>query len=585
MGRSTGGSAAAGRRARPAIVLVAALAMLVLLVPGTALASGQAKRHTGHVRRTHRHFTIRKHGELDCNGYSRRQVAIRADLACTDIRGLRGVSNDWTWHGRFFDNGHYIGHDEPDMTFLSSAAGSGNNVIWTETLPLDPSAAPTVGKPGSDVTHWFELSPAPWFSMAQCDSNSYPQLPCSPMSDENAPSGKAHGYPGAGGAFMEMQFYPPGFPPFADGVSCNDTQWCAALNIDSLECTLGFAHCNPNCTEPVNFAYIQTDGVPAGPPSPQKTNLSTFTPNGKTLLMNPGDHLWIHMWDAPVPGHPGQMAFKVEIKDLTSGKSGYMQASAENGFQNTSIVDCSGTPHNFEPEYNTAKQGNITPWAALRTDISTEYETGHFEPCTKVTDPIVISLFGMATDTVWTRCSGPYEAAGGSDSGSPEISDASCFPAGDTHGTLNTAPDEVTGCQDNLSQNGDLDFDGTPYWPDWPTSTTPGTFPGSFQQALPVTLGRQYGQYFMQTDLALSESTCSAGTPAGCAVPPPNAPGQFYPYWSRTGSGDSCTILFGNVSGPGIATMGKQAQYGTNQAATVGYPEFEGAPRSNAKCT
>ena len=37
-----------------------------------------------------------------------------------------------------------------------------------------------------------------------------------------------------GTAFMEMQFYPPGWVPWPPGVSCDATQWCAALTIDSL---------------------------------------------------------------------------------------------------------------------------------------------------------------------------------------------------------------------------------------------------------------------------------------------------------------------------------------------------------------
>jgi hypothetical protein len=53
-------------------------------------------------------------------------------------------------------------------------------------------------------------------------------------------------------------------------------------------CTFGFATCNNNCIEPVNFAYMQTNGVPAGPPSPQLANVNTFTPNRHTLMFNPG---------------------------------------------------------------------------------------------------------------------------------------------------------------------------------------------------------------------------------------------------------------------------------------------------------
>ncbi|TWP32920.1 hypothetical protein [Leekyejoonella antrihumi] len=57
------------------------------------------------------------------------------------------------------------------MTFLSNRPRSGDDVTWTETLGLgtDPAAAPTATAPGKDVSHWSELSPAPWFSMAMCD--------------------------------------------------------------------------------------------------------------------------------------------------------------------------------------------------------------------------------------------------------------------------------------------------------------------------------------------------------------------------------------------------------------------------------
>jgi hypothetical protein len=200
--------------------------------------------------------------------------------------------------------------------------------------------------------------------MAQCDPQSYPQTPCTPRSDSNAPRGE---FPGGGSAFQELQFYPPGFAPiWTDGISCDNTHWCAAMTIDSLACTLNFATCNTACIEPVNFALIQTNGVPEGPPSPQKANQATFTPNSNTLLMNPGDRVTVHMFDAPVPGEPGQMAFKAVVTDLTTGASGYMQASAKNGFQNTSMVDCSGKPFNFQPEYNTAKRQNITPWVRDR---------------------------------------------------------------------------------------------------------------------------------------------------------------------------------------------------------------------------
>ena len=104
---------------------------------------------------------------------------------------------------------------------------------------------------------------------------------------------------------MELQFYPPGFAPFADSISCDNTHWCSALTIDSLECTgNGMAPntCNNKCIEPVNFGFVQTNGVPTGPPSPQLSNLRTFTPNRHTLLMNPGDRITVQMFNAKIPG-------------------------------------------------------------------------------------------------------------------------------------------------------------------------------------------------------------------------------------------------------------------------------------------
>ena len=152
--------------------------------------------------------------------------------------------------------------------------------------------------PGRDVTHWFELSIAPWFSTTVCDPHSAPLLPCTPRSDRNAPHGK---YPGGGAAFVELQFYPPGFAPFSDSISCDNAHWCSALTIDSLECTgNGSGPCNNRCVEPVNFAFVQTNGVPTGPPSPQLSNQATFMPNRHTLLMNPGDNITVHMFDAKI---------------------------------------------------------------------------------------------------------------------------------------------------------------------------------------------------------------------------------------------------------------------------------------------
>ena len=212
-------------------------------------------------------------------------------MSCADVRGVDGE--------RFEESGRYVGHDEPSVRFVSNRPGSGNDITWVERLPRDPSALPGNRHPGSDVTHMFELTAAPWFSMQLCDPRSYPLSACTPRSDANAPSSS---FAGGGSAFMELQFYAPGFAPIMDAESCDNTHWCSALTIDSLECNLNFVTCNPNCTEPINFAFIQKDGLPAGPPAPNRYTTATFTPNRRTLLMNPGDWLRVRIFDARLAG-------------------------------------------------------------------------------------------------------------------------------------------------------------------------------------------------------------------------------------------------------------------------------------------
>ena len=107
-----------------------------------------------------------------------------------------------------------------------------------------------------------------------------------------------------------------------------------------------------------------------------------------------------------------------------------MQASAANGFATTSMADCSGTPFNFEPEYSTAKPGNIIPWAAIATDVSTEFETGHWESCTSLSDKLSSNPFDASDRTPdFNACAGPYETAS-DPGGGPEAGEANCYRAG-----------------------------------------------------------------------------------------------------------------------------------------------------------
>jgi hypothetical protein len=373
--------------------------------------------------------------------------------------------------------------------------------------------------------------------------------------------------------------------PRVDSISCSDSHWCAALTIDSVEATAA-KKINNNCVEPVNFAWIQTNGVPTGPPSPQLSNLATITPNSHTLKLNPGDVITTHMFDASIGG--GQHAFKITISDRTTHQSGFMVASAANGFMNTSVKDCTGTPFNFEPMYNTARPHNSITWSVLQSGILTQYEIGHFVPCTSITHQVTLQITPTVSDKTSLFCHGPYEAAGPSDPspGGQEPTDGVCYPRGDTHGVLHAAPDLVTGCEDNLTQNGDLDFDGTSYYADYPNRLAPGPFPSPFLQQQPTTTGgAMYPKIQFQTDLPASElTTCVPGNLKGCVAPPPGAPGHFYPFFTQAVVGGKCVWEFGNMHNG--ATFGGDAQY----AHLIPHGFFKGQfdlssfPRKNPQC-
>jgi hypothetical protein len=509
-------------------------------------------------------------GGLDCNGLSPIQHPVKQGLPCLDPHG--------PGNSRFEDNGHYIGHDEPSVRFISNQPGSGNNVTFNERLPVEPAKLPTVRHPGTDVTHSFELTVAPWFSTTVCDPHSAPLLPCTAQSDGNAPSGS---YPGAGAAFVELQFYPPGFAPFADNISCDNSHWCSALNIDSLECQgNGMAPntCNNQCVEPVNFAFVQTNGVPPGPPSPQLTNLATFTPNRHTLRMNPGDRITVRMFNAKIPGGH---ALEVREADLSTGQSGFMIASGANGFMHTNPFTCAGQRFNFQPEYNTARAQNVIPWGFGPYMINDQFEVGHFEPCRSVSGKATISLAKHVTDTYYNHCIGPYEPARDTAKAGLEPNDAPCYKFGDRHGGL-AAPNLVTGCPVFFNAIGDLDYDGTSYRADWPTSVQPNRYPSSFLQQQPTTVGgHQYPAIQFVTDASATElnTNCNTVTGAGCVLPP-KGPGHFYPFWTQAKVGGSCVWEFGNMRNGN--TFGQDAQYGSVTPDSMG--AFVGPVRPNPNC-
>ena len=527
-------------RVRVAVVLGVVVAMTVLV--GTGEAGGSV---TAGAR-----VQPNAIGELDCNGFSPIQRSVKPTMVCADP----AIS-----HQRFEDHEHYIGHDEPSLRFISSRPGSGSNVTWVERLPIEPHALPTTSDPRTDVTHSFELTVAPWFSMNLCDPNSDPQVHCTPRSDANAPRGR---FPGGGTAFMELQFYPPGFAPFSDSISCDNTHWCSALTIDSVECDAG-GTCNNNCIEPVNFAFIQTNGVPTGPPSPQESDLASVTPDAHTLMMNQGDRIVIHMFDARVRGGH---ALEITEKDLTNGRSGRMIASAANGFKNTSFADCSGAPFNFQPSYSTAKAANIVPWGFGPYNINTQFEIGHFEPCTTVTGRSTLT-FGPFVDTYYNVCHGAYEADSPPDTGLERGAERLAVLPQGRHPWRHRAAERGDRLRRVLRRGRRPRLRRHLLSRRLADSVRPNRHPSPFEQLTPSSGGQDYGKVQFVTDLSPSESSCNLTTGSGCAMPPPG-PGHFYPFWTRARVDGACVWEFGNMRNGN--TFGGDRQWGRVGPRTLG---------------
>jgi hypothetical protein len=318
---------------------------------------------------------------IDCNGFGLgAPSSTPANYMCTDIAaGDEGYPED---------NGHYVGHDEPDVGFYSTTPGSGNAVQYQVRLPVEPTAAPTGSRNGPIPT--YMLGPTFWFSMILCDNESYPEgtKSCPPNSDSNIqPAGFMPDH--AGTAVLELQFYPPGWPPFISQFSCDMTHWCASLHINSLQGSFNFQNVNPNCEEPTAFAFLTKSGRPIGPAGPDDFTDASFTPTPDVFTMNPGDKIQVTIHDTANGLFTG-------LRDLTTGGKGSMVASAGRGFRHI-LWDpvnhtCQGAPYSYHPMYSTS-QPIVGPsmlgdpgipqtsagWAAHTINDSFSWEVGHFE--------------------------------------------------------------------------------------------------------------------------------------------------------------------------------------------------------------
>jgi hypothetical protein len=488
---------------------------------------------------------------------------------------------------------YYVGHDEPAVLFYSNTPGAGFNNTYRLRLPKDPPLLPK--QDGSGGTWNFQLRPAFWFGMAMCDDQgdpnpggsptAGPNIPCKPHSDSNifdSPDPKSAHYIGRhpGTAFMEMQFYPPGwlFALFGQGTA---TQWTAALNIDSFQDNANTGqNNNPACQkitngEYVNFAFIQTDGkpFPPGSPSPLGPLVST---NDKTLLMNPGDELIVTIADT---AH----GLRVTVEDVTTGQTGFMTASEANGFASVRWdpdgTNCDFATHNlahdFHPAYATSSEHTRVPGAAHSYNIAFSDEIGHFEYCSSVDQEF-----------------GPCTSLKGKDK-KPGFDDLQCVDPGFL-AAFGLMP--IGGCFD-----GDADFDGVTYR----SNTWPGSFKDPVKDALfhtePVmfsspllTDSRGHAENFTRVAFEVDMPRIEFGTTPpcqrhlsnpsdphpghGCVNPPKGA--AFYPFYSTRLDESGCRWQEGGPFIPGTLD-----DFGGSSAAEFGpilalfYPAANAQPQ------
>jgi hypothetical protein len=476
---------------------------------------------------------------------------------------------DFPWFDNAVSHGvhinEYIGHDEPSVLFYGNAPGSGNDNSYSLTLPTDPPVKPS--QDGNGGTWNFQLRPTFWLGLDMCDDESapnpawsgaaYPNNPCTPDSDsnifasDNAGSAKYIGK-APGGAFMEMQFYPPGWVKWPVGNSCDATRWCAALNIDSFSedentGTPNNATClNSAGIEPVNFAYLTKDGTAttsADPLNGARFNLDPV----KDFFMNSGDKLQVHMYDTPA-------GFTVVVDDLTAGTQGKMVASTANGFASVkfdpSASSCTLVPHPFHPMYSTSSPKTRLFWTAHTANVSVSDEIGHFEYCSKVIASSPILKCGQG---------------GGFDTNNVDPQDDNyCLPV-PGFGSTKSSLIHVTGCLGVLGDS-DIDWDGVSYDArSWPGSNTNGTVghlitPSPLRFSSPTTTGGAnlnkvafenilprnedfrpddpFGgvQFNCQRHIA---NPADADPGLDCFNPPPQS--RVYPFYVTTRSGGICT--------------------------------------------
>ena len=487
-------------------------------------------------------------------------------IDCEYSRLCPDLANPETLYGS-----EYVGHDEPSLLFYSNVPGSGNRMQYNMTVPSDPSPKNPLSR-----SYHFELNGAMWFGMALCDTQSYPEQvsTCTPNSDLNivdpAVSPK---HPGT--AFLELQFYPPGWVPWptwavATGASsCDPVKWCAAMNVfsllqDPVAGTVSTACANQIGVETFEFAFVTKNGVAHAAANPLDATLATYTPDSaRDLFMSSGDNLQVSI-------HDTANGVQARINDQTSGESGSMTASPANGFAQFKFdpksTSCDAIPYAFHPMYSTSSEQTRVIWAAHSYNVGFSDEIGHFEFCNGAAVPA--TPFGVDSAGNPIACPAGNTEELKKSQEPTDGDDNFCFPASEALRI------KVQGCTDT-----NAGFDGLDYQPVWPDGNT-GLHPTSLLFSSPR-FGDNYDQTYDRTafeaDLPRIETnTCNRRTGKGCTLIPTTddgVPAAFYPYFSTTsninaggatqGDQGNCDWQFGG-SIPGTTNdFGQNNQYGS----------------------
>jgi hypothetical protein len=258
--------------------------------------------------------------------------------------------------------------------------------------------------------------------------------------------------------------------------------------------------------------------------------------------MNSGDQLSVTLRDSTHGLH-------IEIKDLTTGQTGSMTASAENSFGQVKFApapstECTNIPYDFHPMYSTSSEKTDVPWATHSYNVAFSDEIGHWEYCSLVPQD-------------GGGCAANATEGAGSNQEPSDADESLCF---------SQAP---SGCSD-FAGAGNTGFDGPSYQPVWPDGDT-AHHPTSILFSTPLTgdgFTTSFSRMGFETDLPALEppSQCNIVTGAGCSLIPQTddgVPAAFYPFFTLGRVGEHCVWTIGSDI-PGITQndFGRNSQYG-----------------------